>query len=106
MARRRTRPCDRLPPRPPDRRWSARSATGRGRPARCSAAAAAAGWTPRDRKPHPCRDLDEEHDMTERTSLELTRFALASGGSVLVEVDESASVSRAGRAGRVLDEAL
>jgi hypothetical protein len=50
--------------------------------------------------------LDEEHDMTERTSLELTRFALASGGSVLVEVDESASVSRAGRAGRVLDEAL
>jgi hypothetical protein len=49
--------------------------------------------------------LDEEHDMTERTSLELTRFALASGGSVLVEVDESAGIARANRAGRVLEEA-
>ncbi len=43
--------------------------------------------------------------MTERTNLELTRFALANGGSVLVEVDESASIARANRAGRVLDEA-
>lgn len=43
--------------------------------------------------------------MTERTSLELTRFALASGGSVLVEVDESAGIARANRAGRVLEEA-
>jgi Trypsin-co-occurring domain 1 len=36
---------------------------------------------------------------------ELVRFPLASGGSVLVEIDEQPGVARAGRAGAVLREA-
>ncbi|KOX17980.1 hypothetical protein ADK67_37460 [Saccharothrix sp. NRRL B-16348] len=39
------------------------------------------------------------------TDSELVRFPLAGGGSVLVEVTEVPGVSRAGRTGRVLQEA-
>lgn len=39
------------------------------------------------------------------TNSELVRFPLADGGAILVEVDEIPGVSRAGRTGRVLQEA-
>ncbi|MEU5692439.1 CU044_2847 family protein [Actinosynnema sp. NPDC020468] len=38
-------------------------------------------------------------------AVEIARFPLADGGSVLVEVDEPPGVARAGRPGRVLAEA-
>ncbi|PRY44864.1 CU044_2847 family protein [Umezawaea tangerina] len=43
--------------------------------------------------------------MTGRTDLELAKFALAGGGTVLVEVDGSAGVARANRPGKLLEEA-